>query len=509
MMLLYTTGTGEWILLNPVTTVATGVSYAVAGGTADALTATPAPVISALTDGMLVIVGATATNATTTPTLNYSGLGAKTIVKGTGAALIAGDIASGQDLMLMYVVALSSWILLNPSFVAGGTIRTGSIQNLNNTSYINLNATTTGQTFVQCASAISIMADGQFTFGSSAGKQLIWNGTDLTIGNSSLLGSTAVSTVVSGAANGVTALAGLSAKLNNSAADILSGNVQVQTTGGLRVGTIAWDSSGNLTSGSGIAITAQGIVGATAGTSTFTIDTSGNATFKGALSGATGTFAGSLSAATGTFAGNLSAAGGSFAGALSGATGSFAGSLSAATGSFAGSLSAATGTFAGSLSAATGTFSGDISAATGIFSGAINTSAYLVASGATSFLGTTIYGQTASGVALQGSASGSGTGVSAYSASGNALSVSGLSSFSGKITSTLGTGTAPLSIASTTLVSNLNVQYLNGAYFDSSTSGAATASFPGNNKPGSNTSNLWLPVKNTAGSTVGYVPIWT
>lgn len=64
-----------------------------------------------------------------------------------------------------------------------------------------------------------------------------------------------------------------------------------------------------------------------------------------------------------------------FSGALSGATGSFSGSLDAATGTFSGSLSAATGTFKGTLSAATGTFSGSLSAATGTFSGTISTTA--------------------------------------------------------------------------------------------------------------------------------------
>ena len=58
-------------------------------------------------------------------------------------------------------------------------------------------------------------------------------------------------------------------------------------------------------------------------------NTTGNATFAGALSAASGTFAGSLSAATGTFAGSLSAATGTFAGALSAATGSFSGTITA------------------------------------------------------------------------------------------------------------------------------------------------------------------------------------
>ena len=43
-----------------------------------------------------------------------------------------------------------------------------------------------------------------------------------------------------------------------------------------------------------------------------TIDASGNATFSGKLSAATGTFKGSLSAATGTFSGELEAASGTF-----------------------------------------------------------------------------------------------------------------------------------------------------------------------------------------------------
>lgn len=48
-------------------------------------------------------------------------------------------------------------------------------------------------------------------------------------------------------------------------------------------------------------------------TTKISLDPSGNATFSGALSAATGTFSGALSGATGTFAGTLSAAGGSFA----------------------------------------------------------------------------------------------------------------------------------------------------------------------------------------------------
>ena len=73
-----------------------------AGGTADALTATPTPAISAYTTNAVYFVRATATNATTTPTLNISGLGAKTIVKRAATALAAGDIVNGMGLLFFY-----------------------------------------------------------------------------------------------------------------------------------------------------------------------------------------------------------------------------------------------------------------------------------------------------------------------------------------------------------------------------------------------------------------------
>jgi hypothetical protein len=73
-----------------------------AGGTADALTATPTIALTAYTTGAFYIVKATATNATTTPTINISSLGAKTIVKRAGTALAAGDIVNGANLLLVY-----------------------------------------------------------------------------------------------------------------------------------------------------------------------------------------------------------------------------------------------------------------------------------------------------------------------------------------------------------------------------------------------------------------------
>ena len=91
-----------------------GVPTAVAGGTADAITADFTPNV-ALTNGTTVIVRAGAANTTTTPTFAPDGLTAKTIVKGNNLALAAGDIAgAGHWLEMNFDSVLDKWVLLNP-----------------------------------------------------------------------------------------------------------------------------------------------------------------------------------------------------------------------------------------------------------------------------------------------------------------------------------------------------------------------------------------------------------
>lgn len=86
------------------------------GGTADAITATYSPAITALVDGQICCVRATAANATTTPTFAPNGLTARTIVKTGGVALVAGDIVGdGHELLLRYLLASTRWELLNPA----------------------------------------------------------------------------------------------------------------------------------------------------------------------------------------------------------------------------------------------------------------------------------------------------------------------------------------------------------------------------------------------------------
>lgn len=103
-----------------------------AGGTADAITATYTPKIAALSNGMTLYVRAGSANATTTPTFtpNSGTIVAKTIVKGNGLALVAGDIAgAGHWVELQYDATLDKWVLLNPASCLGK--QTSSVQSFN------------------------------------------------------------------------------------------------------------------------------------------------------------------------------------------------------------------------------------------------------------------------------------------------------------------------------------------------------------------------------------------
>jgi hypothetical protein len=176
----------------------------------------------------------------------------------------------------------------------------------------------------------------------------------------------------------------------------------------------------------------------------------------------------------------------------------------------------------------------------------------------------------ASTYGVRGSTGFSSAGVAVHadgSSGGTALQVVGTSTFSGQLASTLSTGTAPFSIASTTRVDNLNADTVDGQHasafqtalgfapvqqgtgtsqtgnavkigwsaasalrlqIDSTdygttwpiniggqaasisgnvTTGSATATYNGVNKPGSSTSNTWAQI--TINGTSYYVPVWT
>jgi hypothetical protein len=92
-------------------------NWADGGGTADAITASYTPAVTAVADGDEFYVRATAANATTTPTFtpNNGVLTARTITKNGNVALAAGDIAGdNHELHLRYRSADTKYELLNP-----------------------------------------------------------------------------------------------------------------------------------------------------------------------------------------------------------------------------------------------------------------------------------------------------------------------------------------------------------------------------------------------------------
>ena len=101
-----------------------------AAGTADALTASFTPAVAALKDGMALFVRAGSVNATATPTFtpNNGTIAAKTIVKGAGGALAAGDIAgAGHWIELQYDLTLDKWVLLNPGNGIAAGLQPGEV----------------------------------------------------------------------------------------------------------------------------------------------------------------------------------------------------------------------------------------------------------------------------------------------------------------------------------------------------------------------------------------------
>ncbi len=77
------------------------LNYTVAGGTADALTASLPIAPATLFAGLVVRIKITATN-TISPTLNLNGLGAVNILKGDGSPLTSGYLAAGEIVTLTY-----------------------------------------------------------------------------------------------------------------------------------------------------------------------------------------------------------------------------------------------------------------------------------------------------------------------------------------------------------------------------------------------------------------------
>jgi hypothetical protein len=103
--------------------------YALDTGAANLYVAAFSPAVTALADGLLLMIKAKTAN-TGASTFDVNGLGAKPIVGLSHVALQAGDIAANGDVWLQYNTSIGggSWVLLQSS--SGGTMATTSARGL-------------------------------------------------------------------------------------------------------------------------------------------------------------------------------------------------------------------------------------------------------------------------------------------------------------------------------------------------------------------------------------------
>ena len=135
-----------------------------AAGTADALTADFVTNV-VLAEGVTICIKAASANTSATPTLNVDGTGAKTIVKDSGSALGAGDIAGSRHrLIFKYDASNTVWVLINPAMGGDSLYPVGSV-------YINASVATNPATLLGFGTWASFGA-GRVMVGLDSGNAL-------------------------------------------------------------------------------------------------------------------------------------------------------------------------------------------------------------------------------------------------------------------------------------------------------------------------------------------------
>jgi hypothetical protein len=105
--------------------------YVATAGTANALTATLVPAITAYTAGLRVSLGITTTN-TGAVTLNLNGLGVKTVIRSDGSPAQSADLQSGSIVDFIYDGTNFQISGLNTSFLPGRSVTTFSTAGTSN-----------------------------------------------------------------------------------------------------------------------------------------------------------------------------------------------------------------------------------------------------------------------------------------------------------------------------------------------------------------------------------------
>ena len=144
----WTAGSAAQMLQQGQVPSAALVNYGADTGTADAMVATLSPIVTVLTDGLLVEITPKYANATTTPTLNPSGLGFKNIIRFDGTACVAGDIQPAPaKALLAWDLTTLQFMLLNPAGFDLNQLSTtqGAIVYRNASKWVGLAPGTAGQ----------------------------------------------------------------------------------------------------------------------------------------------------------------------------------------------------------------------------------------------------------------------------------------------------------------------------------------------------------------------------
>lgn len=232
---------------------------------------------------------------------------------------------------------------------------------------------------------------------------------------------------------------------------VLTGVVTPTDSGAIRCGAITWNSTtGALTGGSGVAITERGIMGAKSGVATFTIDTTGTATFAGDINTAGDAYFFGKTSKTASLM-------------LDGATSYIDYS----------SWSDAVSNPSSSAYYRAGCV-GNASVGTGSAKGAIGVLGKATAGGGVNSYGVVGEGGYVGGYFASSSNIAGAAGLKCYNSSGGfAIDIVGA-----------------IKLNASTIVSN----------------GSATATFPGNNKPGTSSTNGWMQV--TIGDNKWLIPAW-
>ncbi len=155
------------------------------------------PIPTSLTDGMVVYAKIVNANTTTTPTLNVNSLTAHTIVKGSGIALVVGDIGANQLCTFIYDLSNTRWILQSPvnptsvnSFISAYTTNTASSETKNTDTTFTTN-------FLAKAITIYFHLDGWSSAQASTNGVMVCDGTTIRVVSTYQTNTTTSTSVVS------------------------------------------------------------------------------------------------------------------------------------------------------------------------------------------------------------------------------------------------------------------------------------------------------------------------